>query len=161
MPLIERIQERQAELESLRQAILPGAEEAWAVARYCGLPASREDRAQLESDMLETMLLAFWYLGDGPRTKERVFEAVTQANIKLGRELYGDEVTLDELQARDRLAVQVREDMRAGVPAEESAAARAIAQAAARRPRLKKQTDAMTAYLAGTIRPDSNVEAQA
>lgn len=146
--VIDRIRARQAEVEEIRADLQPSVEGVLAVARYCGLPGDRE---QLEMDMIETVVLIEHFLGDAERTQEKMLDAIRRADQRLHFEWYDRELSADEREADDKLAVRVREDMQAGIPAERSEAARLIREEAYATPRVRKQSGFITAYLAGSL----------
>lgn len=148
-PLIELIRERWTEIAQVQEWVQPIIDAYLEAARYCGLPTSDEAREQIETDAIEEVLLTLRELGDHPMTQENTVKALTRARSLLCRERYGYEPTVEEMEASDGLAERLRADMRAGISAKDSAAARLFREAAFR-PRLKKQTDSMRAYLAGS-----------
>ena len=151
-PLIERIQRRKAIIEEIRVSIQDDLEGVLAVARYCSL---RDDREQLELSMIEKVFMMEYELGDDIPTDANIRAAIRRADQRLELEYYNRETSIDELMEDDRLAVQVRADMKAGIPAEQSEAARLIREEAyASPPPLRKQSRLLTAYLAGEPMPD-------
>lgn len=105
--------------------------------------------------MIEQVFMMEYELGNELPTDENWRAAILRSEQRLGLEYYDREISIDELKAADRLAVQAREDIRAGIPAEQSEAARLIREAAyVAPPPLRKQSRLLTAYLAGEPMPD-------
>jgi hypothetical protein len=128
----ERRDDRRREVEKFRAFMQPDLDEMMEVAEYCGLPALAELRARIESDWIEQVVLQvaeykelFW---DAERTGERAHEAIVKTDMKFYQEVYGREFSPEDIERAGRLGDRVREDMRAGIPASESEAARAIVE---------------------------------
>jgi hypothetical protein len=150
----ERREARRKEIEKFRAFIQPDLDAIMQVAEYCGLPSLVEIRAQIESDWIEQELLLFAeyseLFGDAERTEERAIESIIKSDTKYYRELYGLKWSPDDITSAGSLGRQVREDIKAGIPASESEAAQqTIKNEATRATRLKKHTDAYAAYIAG------------
>ncbi|MGA9773672.1 MAG: hypothetical protein WBV94_31870 [Blastocatellia bacterium] len=152
--VIDRIQKRAAWVEETRAGIRSHVEKALAFCCYIGEPP---DRQELEMDMIEQVFMMEYEIGDALRTDENMRAGILRAEQYLVLEHYGHEVPVEELLATDRLLVQAHEDIKAGIPAQQSEAARQFREAACSKPpllRIRKRSHLFEAYLAGAPMPD-------
>lgn len=147
----ERRESRRKVIESFRAFIQPDLDEQVVLAQYCGIQLCRETQ---EGDIIEQTFLSVAEhherYGDARLDSEQSAECVFQADIKFYREVYGVELTPEDLLGAGEVGEQAREDMRAGVPVSESEAAQIMIANYTNQPaRLKKHTDDFAAYMAG------------
>jgi hypothetical protein len=150
-PALERARKRRQTLTHFFINTKVDFDDAFKFAQYMGNIRTRE---QTKSDIGEHFLLALaqcnrMYKGIRQLTPEQIHEAQALATVILTREWYGREITTDEAEREAGIIEQARADFDAGIPPEESEAARYFRNLFAEYPRLKNQSDAKAAYLAG------------
>jgi hypothetical protein len=150
-PIIERIQKRAAWVEETRGDIQFHVEKALAFCRYVGEPP---DRAELEMDMVEQVFVMEYEIGDALQTDENMLAGILRAERHLILEHYGDDVSAEQILATDKFLVEAHEDIKAGIPAEQSEAALHFIEDAGSRPpllRIRKRSRLFESYLAGEL----------
>jgi hypothetical protein len=150
-PFVDRARARRKEIDKFRAFIQPDLDIQVMLTQYCGIPFSREIQ---EGDIIEGTFLSWAEshdrYGDARLTDEQKTECIIQADIKFYREVYGVELTSEDMTRTGEIGEQAREDMLAGVPVGESEAAQImIAHYNLQPARLKKHSDAFAAYIAG------------
>jgi hypothetical protein len=121
-----------------------------AFAVYVGCPVDRETAARdrLTWSVLSSLEIEVRF-PHVPKTREIVETAMQYALIRMTREFYGREITIEEVKREIELSRQAEADYQAGVPAEESEAAQFFRNLFAQYPRMKFESDSMAAYLSG------------
>lgn len=150
-PILERARKRRQRLEHILNNTQNDFDKSYQLAQYIGNNQSRE---QAKSDWGEFFLLSLFkcqrLFKPAPRfTREQIREGMAQASVILAREWYGREITLDEAKREQEMIEQAAADLEAGISPDKSEAAMYYRNLFARYPRLKNQSGAMRAYLAG------------
>lgn len=150
-PLLELIKARRRIYDHFCKPPRPDYDYVMELYAYIGCPIDHEtaERDYITFGVLGIMELEVRFPQRGKHTREQVETGLTYASIRMTRELYGREITFEEARREIDLTEQAEADLRAGVPADESEAARYYRSLYAQYPRLKLESDSMAAYLNG------------
>jgi hypothetical protein len=157
-PIREVIREREERLQSFRQIIAEDSETTSYSLRIYEYIGHETTRGQVESDELENLMLAsaeyearfrVLFTHNEELHQERVRECIRWANIRLALEYYGVRSNMENQLRSEALTDQLESDMRAGLPASESEAARTFKSFYDTYPRIRYHSESLRHYMAG------------
>jgi hypothetical protein len=149
-PLLKLVAARRRLYDHFSKGPHPDIDYVMAIADYVGCPLDSETAARdrLTWGVLSSLEIEVRF-PHVPKTLEIVETAMRFALIRMTREFYGREITVEEVKKEVELSQQAEADYHAGVPADESEAAQYFRSLFAQYPRLKFESASMAAYMSG------------